>query len=138
MYYFSMFLVIIASAFYHISQKSISGGVNPAISITVTYAIALVLSLGLLVVYPTKDIMFSFKELNWASYVLGVSIFVIEIAFLLVYRSGWDINIAALFANVIVAIILIFIGLYILKEQLSIKNVAGIILSIVGLILMQK
>lgn len=138
MYYFSMVLVIFASVFYNICQKSINENVNPFISMIVTYSIALVLSILSIVFFPEKNILTSFKELNWATYILGGAIFALEVGFLLVYRSGWEINIAPLFANVITTLILIFVGLYIFKDQLSLTNVIGIFLSIVGLILMKR
>ncbi|MTI46339.1 MAG: hypothetical protein FH761_00745 [Firmicutes bacterium] len=138
MYYISMIIVIAASVLYHISQKSIGENVSPIISMIVTYIVALVLSLIALIFFPSKDIVSSVKELNWASYVLGISVFAIEIGFLLVYRSGWSINVTALFSNIITTIILIFIGIYLLKEQISPVNMVGIGLSIIGLILMQK
>ncbi|WP_243414721.1 EamA family transporter [Sporosalibacterium faouarense] len=133
-----MIIVIAASVLYHISQKSIGENVSPIISMIVTYIVALVLSLIALIFFPSKDIVSSVKELNWASYVLGISVFAIEIGFLLVYRSGWSINVTALFSNIITTIILIFIGIYLLKEQISPVNMVGIGLSIIGLILMQK
>ena len=138
MYYLSMIIVILASVLYHISQKSIGQNVSPMISMVITYTIALGLSLLAMIFFPSQNIIVSLKEINWASYILGIAIFAIEIGFLLVYRSGWSINITAIFANVITAIILIFFGVYFFKEQVSTTNIVGIVLSIAGLILMQK
>lgn len=140
MYYFSMFLAVIASIFYHLSQKSINESINPVVSMTVTYAVALILSLIAVFFFSDKATITveSFKQLNWASYTLGFAVFVLEIGFLLAYRNGWNINIAGLFCNVLTAIVLIFIGIYIFKEQLSLVNTLGIALSIIGLVLMQK
>lgn len=138
MYYFSMVLVVSATLFYHISQKSINENVSPGISMIVTYAVALSLSIIFLMITGNKSIAIEFKEVNWASYVLGIAIFVLEIGFLLVYRSGWNINIAGVFSNVVSGIILIFIGLIIFKENLSLTNVIGIVMSIFGLILINK
>jgi uncharacterized membrane protein len=137
-YYFSIILVVFASVLYNISQKSIDGSVNPFTSMIVTYTIALILSFIAIIFFPDKNIIGSFKELNWASYALGAAIFVLEIGYLLVYRSGWSINIAPLFANVVTTIVLIFFGVCVFKQQLSFTNVIGIIVSIIGLIIMKK
>ncbi|WP_248479454.1 EamA family transporter [Tepidibacter aestuarii] len=133
-----MMLVIIATVFYNICQKSINENINPFASMIVTYSVALVCSIASALIFQNKNILVSFKELNWATYILGVAIFVLEIGFLLVYRSGWSINIAPLFANIITTLVLVFVGLYIFKEQLSITNIVGICLSVMGLILMKK
>lgn len=138
MYYFSMLLVIVATLFYHVSQKSINENISPVISMTVTYGVALILSIISIFFFQKNSISMSFKQVNWASFVLGFSIFIMEIGFLFVYRSGWNINIAGLFANVISAIIIIFIGIYIFRENLSLVNLIGILMSIMGLILMKK
>ena len=137
MYYFSMVLVIIATVLYNICQKSINDNVNPVISMTATYTVALILSVIVLIFSSNKSIMASFKDLNWASYMLGVVIFLLEIGFLLVYRSGWSIDVAPLFSNVVTTIVLLFFGIYIFKQQLCFTKVIGIIISIIGLIIMR-
>jgi len=78
------------------------------------------------------------KNINWASLVLGGSIVFLEMGYLLVYRTGWSINIVALFSNVITIMILILIGVLFYKEKLTPLNVLGIVMSIVGLILMKR
>jgi len=138
MYYISMIVVIVASVLYHVTQKSIGDNANPAVSMIITYLVALVLSVISIFFIPTKNISESFKELNWASYALGISIFLIELGYLLVYRSGWNINIAALFSNIITALILIMIGFTLYSEKLSTVNIIGVLVSIIGIVLMKK
>ncbi|WP_432406766.1 hypothetical protein [Wukongibacter sp. M2B1] len=138
MYYFSMLLVIISSLFYHIAQKSISHRINPAFSMIVTYGVALGLSVIMYFVFPKNDGESLIKELNWASYVLGIVIVVLEIGFLLVYRSGWNISFAGVFANVFIGVILIPIGMLVYKESISIVNGLGIIMCLIGIILIKK
>ncbi|OPJ55402.1 hypothetical protein [Alkalithermobacter paradoxus] len=138
MFYTSMLVVILGTVLYHVSQKLINPNVIPMASMSVTYAIALLFSLVSLFIFGKESAITSFKELNWASYTLGIVIFTLEIGFLFVYRSGWNINTAALFANIISAVILTFIGITIFKESISIKNIIGIVLSVIGMILMRK
>ena len=47
------------------------------------------------------------RQLNWASVLLAVSIVGLEVGFLLVYRSGWNIGLAAVLANVAASLILV-------------------------------
>ncbi|MEJ8554822.1 EamA family transporter [Tepidibacter sp. Z1-5] len=138
MYYFSIILVITTSVLYHMCCKYINESVNPAVSMIGTYSVALIASILSIFIFQNKDIMLEFKKLNWASYTLGIAIFGVEIGFLLAYRNGWSINVAPLFVNIITAIILIFIGICFFKTRLSMINVLGICISVLGLILMNK
>lgn len=138
MYYFSMALVIICTACYHLGQKLINENINPMVSMTATYLVALIVSIISIFIFPSKNIVASFRELSWPSYVLGIVVFGIEAGFLIAYRSGWNINVAPLFSNIISTLILVFLGLYIFKEQLSVTNMIGICLSVIGLILMKR
>lgn len=136
LYYFSMCLTILSNVMYHIFQKSTSSKVNPFLSLIVSYLIAITISIILFPFYSKeKTFVESIHELNWASAALGFSIVGLELGFLLIYRSGWSINIAAIFSSVAVTLILIPLGILIYKENLSIINFIGIILCISGLIM---
>jgi multidrug transporter EmrE-like cation transporter len=65
---------------------------------------------------------------------LGFAVVGLEIGFLLAYRAGWNISLAGLYANVIVALILIPIGIVFFKDQISVTKAVGIVLSIAGII----
>lgn len=138
LFYLSISLTIISNILYHVCQKSIPGNVNPIISLIVTYISAILVSLVILPIYPDKiNIVESTKNLNWAPFILGASIVGLELGYLLAYRAGWNINLAALVSTVIVAIFLIPIGIFFFKETLTIHNVFGIILCIIGLVLIK-
>lgn len=133
----SILFVIAANAVYHLSQKSIRSDVHPLVSILTSYVVAIVLTLSLFVFYPISGGMaLAAKKLNWASFTVGLSAFGLELGFLLAYRAGWNLNMAALYCNVAVAILLIPISLVIFHEKLSGINILGIILAATGLILM--
>lgn len=135
LYYFSIFLVIISNVVYHLCQKSTPGTINPMVALTVTYASALVFSVIGLSLYPSEaGILESFKKINWASVVLGLGILGLELGFLLAYRAGWNISLAGLYANVIVALLLIPIGIVFFKEHISVTKAIGIVLSLAGIV----
>lgn len=135
LYYLSVLLVIASNVFYHIFQKSIPEAANPFISLAATYGVALILAIIAFFIYPS-DLGFiqSFKKLNWSCYALGAAIVGLELGFLLAYRAGWNISLAALFTNVCLTIILIPIGILLYKEHVSLINVIGVVLSIAGVI----
>ena len=138
-YYISIILIVMSNVLYHIFQKLISETVNPITSLIVTYATALVICIIVFFIYPSKqNFIQSFKDVNWASFALGLSIIGLEIGFLLAYRAGWNVSLAALLSNVLIGILLVPIGLIFFKEHISLTNAVGILLSIAGLILIFK
>jgi uncharacterized membrane protein len=113
------------------------GNVNPIISLSVTYAVAMVTTLIIYPFYPNQaSIMTNIKALNWASYTLGLAIVGLEIGFILAYRFGWQINLAAVISNFSVSVLLIPIGLICFRETLSIVNAIGLMFCIFGLVLL--
>jgi drug/metabolite transporter (DMT)-like permease len=136
-FYFSIALTIFSSALYHFSQKQIPAGVNPIVSVIVTYLVSIVLCFGLLYFVPPENgWLAAIGKLNWASYVLALSLIGLEVGFLLVYRSGWNIGLAAVLVNVVASLILIPIAIFVFKDRLSWVNIAGILVCLVGLIML--
>ena len=135
----SMFMAILAILLYHVSQKMIPTQANLAVSLIVTYSVALLTSV---LIYPffAKGIGFvdNVKGLNGMSVALGLVIVLMEVSFLLVYRSGWQLSRANLFANVSVAVVSIPLGLFFFKESLSPQNILGFALALVGIVLMAR
>jgi drug/metabolite transporter (DMT)-like permease len=131
----SMVLTVVCYLFYHVSSKSIPTDLNPILSLVVTYAISLLVGLILLPFYPrSMSIGQSFQRLNWASVVMGLAIFGIEMGYLYAYRSGWHINVAGAFSNVAVTVLLVPIGYVAFNEGLSLTKAAGLVLCIAGMI----
>lgn len=136
LFYLSILLAVVANIFYHIFQKSITGNVNPLISLIITYGTALAISLAIFFVDPgKKGFLMSLKEANWASYALGVAVIGLEMGFLLAYREGWNVSLAALLTNSLVALSLIPVGILFYHEHLSLVNLVGVMLSMAGLVL---
>ncbi len=134
-FYGSMLLTIVCYLFYHVSSKSIPTDLNPIVSLVVTYSIALVVALALLPFYPrTMGIGESFRKVNWASVLMGLAIFGIEMGYLYSYRSGWNINVAGAFSNVAVTVLLIPVGYVLWREGVSVSKGIGLALCISGLI----
>ena len=59
----------------------------------------------------------------------------IELGFLLMYRYGWNLSTGNVVTGVFVNTILVGIGIAALKEPVSVTNIIGIILSILGVAL---
>jgi drug/metabolite transporter (DMT)-like permease len=132
----SVVIIVASNVLYHVSQKSIPAGAHPLLSVAVTYAAALLVTLLLFPFSPGGAPKLSgLAQLNWATLGVAVSAVGIEIGFLLAYRAGWNISIGSLVVSVAVAILLLPTGLLLYREHLSAANVTGIVLCLAGLVL---
>jgi drug/metabolite transporter (DMT)-like permease len=134
LFYFSIALTISASVLYHVSQKAIPAPVNPIVSVTVSYILSLALC-GLLLIFmpPSGGFVAALRQLNWATYILPFSLLGLELGYLLVYRAGWNIGLTAVLVNVTASLMLIPIALFVFRDKLNWVNIAGIMICLVGL-----
>jgi drug/metabolite transporter (DMT)-like permease len=139
MYFFSMTLTVISNVIYHFCQKEIKADANPLVSLLFTYLSGIVLTLICLpIFYPGVNPIAASKNLNWASFGLGLGIVGLELGFLLAYRAGWNLSLGALVSNVSVTLVLIPIGLLFYNETINARQLLGIALSISGILLLGK
>ncbi len=137
LFYVSITLTIFSSVLYHFSQKEIPAAVHPIVSVIVTYAVSLAICFVLLLfIRPENGICSAVKQLNWASYVLALSLIGLEVGFLLAYRAGWNIGLAAVLVNVVASLILVPVALFFFRDKLSWVNIAGILVCLVGLVML--
>ena len=137
LYYTAIALAILSSMLYHVFIKLTPQGAHPALSLLVTYGLATLLCGVILLVQPLKtSLADAFRQLNWSSYALALAIVGLEFAYILAYRAGWRISIAAVLVNTTVTMLLIPIGLLAFREKLSPLNAAGIVVAIAGLAMM--
>jgi uncharacterized membrane protein len=85
-----------------------------------------------------KSFVSSLKQSNWAVVVVGAAAACIELGFLLAYRSGWRISVTAVATNVAVTLLLVPLGVLIFKDNLSPRNIAGLIFCLLGLVLVVR
>ncbi len=139
LFYFSITLAICSSALYHFAAKSTPSNVNFTVSLLVTYAVAFVVTLFGFIFFPATDgVAVELRKLNWASIGLAIAVVGIEFGFLLVYRSGWNLGIAAVVTNVIASLILVPVAILIFKDKISWINVAGILVCLAGLVMLNR
>jgi len=137
LFYFSIALAIGSSALYHFVAKSTPSNVNFTVSLLVTYAIAFIVTLFTSFFFPVKNgFLVELKQLNWASVGLAIAIVGIEFGFLLVYRSGWHLGIAAVLTNVVASLLLLPVAIFIFRDKISWVNVIGIFVCLAGLVML--
>ncbi len=137
LFYFSITLAIVSSALYHFSQKGTPANVNPAVAIMVTYFVAFFLTSSLLFFLPPQNgILAEVRKLNWASYLLAFGVVGLEVGFLLVYRAGWNLGLAAVLVNVVASLILVPVAIFVFSDKLSWVNIVGILVCLAGLVML--
>lgn len=137
LFYFSITLAIASSAFYHFVAKSTPSNVNFTVSLLVTYAVAFVVTLVGFFFFPvTGGVKAELVKLNWASIGLAVAVVGIEYGFLLTYRAGWNLGIAAVLVNVVASLILVPVAIFLFKDRLTWINIAGIFVCLIGLLML--
>jgi multidrug transporter EmrE-like cation transporter len=137
LFYFSISLAIASSALYHFVAKSTPSNVNFTVSLLVTYAVAFLVTLVGFFVFPAKNgVVAEIKQLNWASIGLAIAIVGIEFGFLLTYRSGWQLGIAAVLVNVVASLILVPVAILVFNDKISLVNILGILVCLAGLVML--
>ena len=137
LFYFSISLAIASSALYHFVAKSTPSNVNFTVSLLVTYAVAFIVTLVGFFFFPAKNgVLAEIKQLNWASIGLAIAIVGIEFGFLLTYRSGWNLGIAAVLVNVLASLILVPVAIFFFKDKISPINILGILICLAGLVML--
>jgi drug/metabolite transporter (DMT)-like permease len=138
-YVLSFALASFSCFFYHILQKTTPASVNPAVSLAATYAVAFIVTVATLPLFPlTTSLATELRSLPWVSYVLGFSVVGIELGFLLAYRAGWDASMAALSVNALTALALVLASYFLFKSTLGARQIIGGCVCLVGLWLMSR
>lgn len=133
-YIWPLVLVVLSNTFYQICAKAVPEGMNPLAALTVTYAVGALASMGLYVALNRNfNFIEEYKQLNFAPFLLGVVIVGLEVGYIYMYKAGWQVSTAQIVQAAFLAVILLFVGVGVYKETLSWNKVAGIIVCLVGL-----
>ena len=137
LFYLSIILAVCSSAFYHFTAKSTPSNVNFTVSLLMTYAVAFIATLLTFPFFPIQEgVTAELRKLNWASIGLAIAVVGIEFGFLLTYRSGWNLGIAAVLVNVVASLILVPIAVFVFKDKISWVNVLGFFVCLAGLVML--
>ncbi|WP_283609790.1 EamA family transporter [Faecalispora anaeroviscerum] len=138
-YIWPILMVIAANSLYHVCAKSTPATVEPLAALTVTYLTATACSLILFfLVGGNKNLLQEVHKVNWTSFTLGLSIVILELGYLFVYRAGWKVGMGSLVANVGLACVLLVIGLVFYKESFSARQLVGMGICVLGIFLITK
>jgi len=132
-------LAIASTVAYHVVLKLTPAGANPLLSLMVTYGAVTVLFGAVLALSPGE---FGWRDevrhVNWTALALAVAIIGLDLGFILLYRSGFEVSLGALVTQTAAAMLLVGIGVLVFRERLSLSNALGIVLCLAGLWLVNR
>lgn len=117
-------------------MKSMPNDVNPFGALMITYLVAAIIS-AIIFVYMVgpSDVGVEISKINWTSVILALAIVGLEVGYVFVYRAGWAVSTASVVANIGLACVLIFVGYFLYKENVSANQIVGIVVCMFGLVL---
>ena len=134
-----LLVVVGANTIYNISTKSTPSDVNAFASLAASYFIAM---LGSVVMFfltaDSKNFLVEISKTNWSALSLGIAIVGLEFGYICIYRAGWKIGVASLVANISLACVLLLVGLFVYKEVITLKQLLGMGICAIGLMLIVK
>lgn len=134
--FWPIIVVVAANTLYNISAKFTPSKVDPFASLTITYLTAALLSILLFFLSSEhKNFMIEAQKINWTAVALGISVVALEFGYIYIYRVGWNVSTGSLVANISLACVLLFIGVFIYKEIIVFRQILGIVFCIIGLVL---
>lgn len=129
-------IVILSNTFYNVCMKSMPSDVNPFGALMVTYLVAAIIS-AIIFAFSVgpSNMGAELSKINWTSVILALAIVGLEVGYVFVYRAGWAVSTASVVANIGLACVLIFVGYFLYRENISINQIVGIVLCMFGLVL---
>ena len=138
-YIWPIALVVLSNTLYQICAKSIPETVNPIASLTITYLTAAAASVVLYCVLNRDvNLVQQWRQVNWASIVLGLVLVGLEAGFIYAYKAGWQVSTAATVQSAFLAILLLVVGVALYHEAITWNNVVGVAVCLIGLAILNK
>jgi len=132
-------VAIVGAAAYHVVLKLTPAGVNPYLSLAVTYAaVTLVFAAAYVALPGPATLRVSLGQLNWTALVLGLVVVFLDLAFLMMYRGGFEVSLGQIVSQSGTALLLLLVGFAFFSEKIDVAKVSGILLCIAGLWLISR
>ena len=132
--YLPMTLLVLSVVIYQVAFRLVPKDLSSWHVLFIVYTLGALICF-LLGLQEKTSIWQTLKSVNLAVFVLALGVVGIELGYLLSFRAGWPLTKAGLTSNVAVSLLVIPIGVLFFKERLSLVNMAGIVLCVLGLIL---
>lgn len=136
LYYFPIAFIVLANVLYDISAKSFPEQINAQAGMSFYYVIAAMVSIILFyITSENKNFWKEIKKINKATFTLALGCTGLDFGYVLAFRTGWEISFASLVCNILIAVVLIFVGVIFYHEVINKKHILGIIMCLTGFVL---
>lgn len=138
-YFWPILLMVVGSVGYQTSAKSVPEAMDPYAAIFFNYVFAAIIAFALwMILGDDRSLSGEIGKMNLSPLTMAMSITAVEVASVFMYKVGWNISVGSTVGNILVAIVLVFVGMLFYKEVITAQKVIGIGLCIVGLVVMNK
>jgi drug/metabolite transporter (DMT)-like permease len=135
----AMATAITGQVLYQVMQKGVSHSAHPVLSLLAFYGLAALLSLPLFWVFPLRGgLREGLGGLNWPVLGVAASIVLIELGFLLAYRSGGSLQASYVTSAAFTTGALVVLGTLLYSEAFSLTKLAGLGLALAGIWLLSR
>jgi multidrug transporter EmrE-like cation transporter len=132
-------VAIAGTVSYHLVLKVTPAGANQFLSLAVTFAFGSMAFIGIYAVSSgTGSLRGALGQLNWTTLALTAVVVCLDLSFLMLYRSGFDVSLGQLITQSAAALLLLLLGVAFFAEKLSLANICGILLCVAGLWLINR
>jgi len=134
-----LLLVVSGSLLYHTAAKSIPKAFDPVAALVGLYATALAGGVLVYALARPAAAPFAWSRL-WHPTIaaVGIGALMIEIGFLLAYRSAWPVSTVSVITNGLVAVLLVAVGAAFFGEAITPTKLVGVMLCLAGVTLLQQ
>ncbi|MBC8026424.1 MAG: hypothetical protein H7Y89_10555 [Steroidobacteraceae bacterium] len=123
---------------YHVILKLTPTGANPYLSLSISFAIGAAVFATTFAVAPGAPLRESISQLNWTAVALGLVVTCLDFGFMMLYRTGFDVSLGQIITQSAGALLLVLLGVAFFAEKLTLANIGGIALCVVGLWLINQ
>lgn len=132
-------LVTIGGVIYHVAQKSVERTASPLAVVIYAYVTGIILCLLVGMFDSTGRFgWLSPGQVDLAVVGVGFGAVLIEVGFLLTYRSGWNLSSTSVVSNIATALVLLPVGLIFFREPLTPRKLIGIAFCLTGIVLLAR
>lgn len=138
-FYTPIIILVLSNLAYQLCSKNAPAAINPLAMLTITYIISALVCVVLYYVMHMGDgLIQEYKNFNLAGILMGFAIVGMEVGTIYMYKVGWQLSVGALFANTLVAVGLLVLGVMLYKDAITFTKLAGIGACLIGMFLINK
>ncbi|MFT3785119.1 MAG: EamA family transporter [Tepidisphaeraceae bacterium] len=142
MLYASICIAILGLTVYQVAMKTSPHGVNPFGLLVLAYLLAAIVCAAIAPMWSRVDgspmlPALTGRNLATAAFI-AVSVTLIEVGYLLVYRAGWSISVAPAVAQAATLSLVAVIGFAAMGERVTVTRVLGLLLCVGGVTLITR